>query len=161
MGILQFFKDLFGPRQPCELCRLGREQWEARRSGTADWQIHGHGLEAELFICEPCGGLLMRTGANQKNPTLVLGQLVRAGYAHRPDTRTMLQHGAWKTIWRHMLKNGGFTTGSSEETVIVVDSVLEEILQTELRERASGEIRDEALYALYETAKAEAIKPST
>lgn len=156
MEIFQFFKDLFGPRQPCELCRLGREQWEASRSGVADWKIHGHGLDAELLICGPCRALLMRTGANQKNPTLVLGQLVRAGYAHRPDTRTMLQHGAWKSIWRHTLQSGGRATATPEVTISVVDSMLEEILQTELRDEASGEIRNEALYALRNAAESEA-----
>lgn len=156
MGIFQFFKDLFGPRQPCELCRLGREEWEANRSGLADWKIHGHGLDVELLICGPCRTLLMRTGANQKNPTLVLGQLVRAGHAQRPDTRTMLRHPKWRTIWRHALQAGGVTTNTSEETISVVDSMLAEILRTDLRDGASGEVRDESLYALHKAAETEA-----
>lgn len=155
MGIIQFFKDLFGARQPCELCRLNREQWETSRSGVADWRVQGHGLDVELLICGQCRALLMDTGAKQKNPTLVLGQLVRAGYAHRPDTRAMLRHSKWRTIWRHMLETGGFTTESAEETVSVVDSAFEEILQADLQDATSGEIRDESLYALHEAAKVE------
>lgn len=155
MGIIQFFQDLFGPRQPCELCRIEADQWEARRSGVADWQIHGHGLQAQLLICESCAMLLQRTGANQKNATIVLGQLIRARYARRPDTRTMLRHREWKKIWQHTLEAGGTTTASLDETVNVVDSMLDEVIRMDLRDDSTGEIRDRSLYALHEAAQAE------
>lgn len=155
MGIIQFFKDLFGPRKPCELCRLKADQWEARRSGVADWKIHGHGLKAQLLICEPCVMLLQHPGANEKNATIVLGQLVRAGYARRPDTRAMLRHPEWQKIWRHTLEGGGVATGSLEETADVVDSMLDDVVQMDLRDDVTGEIRDHSLHALHEAALAE------
>lgn len=152
MGIIQFFKDLIGPRQPCELCRLECEQWEARRSAAADWKIYGHGLDGELFICGPCRALLLETKAHQKNPALVLGLLVRAGYARRPDTRQMLTHPKWKEIWRHTLRQGGTTTASVEETISLVDSIFDDLADRDLSGRSSG-AGDDPLTLLYDAAK--------
>jgi hypothetical protein len=102
-----FFNDLFGPRQPCSLCQLGKQSWPGDRSGTADWKIRGDGLHVSLLVCVPCRQFLIQTKLLYRTPMLALASLVEAGVADRPPLDTYLQHPGWRTIWMHILESSG------------------------------------------------------
>ena len=102
-----FFKDLFGPRQPCDLCHLGQGSWPADRSASADWKIRGHGLQARLFICVPCRRFVMESDLMEKTPMLAVAHLVKAGHARRPPLHAYLLHPEWMKIWMHSLDSAG------------------------------------------------------
>ena len=102
-----FFKDLFGPRHPCDLCQLGQGSWPSDRSATADWKIRGHGLQAKLFICVPCRRFVMDSGLMEKTPMLAVAYLVKAGQAQRPPAHAYLQHPEWRKVWMHLMDVAG------------------------------------------------------
>jgi len=102
-----FFKDLFGPRQGCDLCQLGKSSWPHSRSAAADWKVRGDGLHADFFICAPCRGFLKETGLAIKNPMVAMAYVVAGGFADRPPAHAYLQHPAWRNVWMHMLDASG------------------------------------------------------
>jgi hypothetical protein len=102
-----FFRDLFGPRQPCALCHLGQASWPSDRSGTADWKIRGEGLHVALLVCVPCRTFLIESGLLQHNPMVALASLVSKRAALRPELDAYLQHPDWRKIWMHILERGG------------------------------------------------------
>jgi len=102
-----FFRDLFGPRQPCALCHLGQGSWPSDRSGTADWKIRGEGLHVALLVCVPCRSFLIESGLLQRNPMMALAILVSKRAAHRPPLDAYLQHPDWRKIWMNILEHSG------------------------------------------------------
>src|SRR3989338_6009728 len=104
-----FFRDLFGPRQPCDICQLGQVSWPAARSAAADWHLTGGGLNAKMFICAPCFRFIQASGLQYTNPMLVLVKLVRSGAGSRPPVHAYLQRPEWRKVWLHMLEIGGIS----------------------------------------------------
>lgn len=98
-----FFKDLFAPRQPCDLCQLGQTSWPQDRSAAADWKLRGDGLHADLFICVACRRFLLDHGL-QGNAMNAVVTMVTAGHCSRPPVQAYLQHPEWRKVWRHMLE---------------------------------------------------------
>ena len=126
-GRLGFLKDLFGPREPCALCRLGQESWPSDRSATADWKLRGQGLQAALFICVPCRRLVMNWGMDTKMPVFALARMVAIGHAERPPVHAYLQHPEWRKIWMHMLEHAGVQASDEFEALNAIKRLEEEI----------------------------------
>lgn len=122
-----FFKDLFGPREPCALCQLGKANWPSDRSATADWKLRGQGLQAELFICAPCRRLVLNWGMDTKMPVFALARMVAVGHAERPAVHAYLQHPEWKKIWMHMLEHAGVQVSDEFEALVTIKQLEEEI----------------------------------
>lgn len=123
-----FFKDLFGPREPCALCCLGQSSWPSKRSGEADWKLRGHGLQAELLICGQCRQFLQETGLHEKTPMLALAHLVAAGRAERPPVPAYLQHPEWRKIWLHLLDQGGLEPSDEFEALQMMKPLEEKFM---------------------------------
>lgn len=102
-----FLRDLFGPRQPCDLCHLGRVSWPPARNAAVDWQVFGHGMNARLSICAPCRSLVLQADLMQKTPMLAMAHLVALKHAHRPPVHAYLQHSEWRKVWMHLLETSG------------------------------------------------------
>jgi len=102
-----FFRDLFGPSKPCDLCQLGVASWPRDRNGVADWKLRGHGLSADLLVCASCYKAVNSRGLREKNPMLALVMLVKAGHATRPQAHAYLQHPEWRKVWMHLLETSG------------------------------------------------------
>ena len=102
-----FFRDLFGPRKPCDVCQLGQDSWPGDRSGVADWKLRGHGLSASFLICASCYQAINQAGLRASNPMLALVTLVKKGQARRPAVESYLGHPEWRKVWKHMLEQAG------------------------------------------------------
>ena len=102
-----FFRDLFGPSKPCDLCQLGQSSWPKTRNAVADWKLRGHGLQADLFICAPCYRGIKQLHLTGASPMLALVEFVRIGHATRPAPHAYLQHPEWKKVWMHTLDMTG------------------------------------------------------
>jgi len=124
-----FWKDLFGPREPCALCHLGQESWPSDRSGSADWKIRGQGLHVELLVCVPCRKFLLDTGLIHRTPMLALAALVSHGAAVRPPLAAYLQHPGWRTIWLHALEISGLRPSDEFAALQMIRPLEEEFIQ--------------------------------
>jgi hypothetical protein len=105
-----FFKDLFGPPQPCDLCQLGKASWPAARSAAADWKLRGEGLKADFYICPVCYSAIQSAGLQQKSALVAMAALVANGVAERPQLNAYLLHPEWRKTWLHTLDISGIRT---------------------------------------------------
>ncbi len=113
MPLAQVLKDFFGPRQPCDLCQLGRAEWE--RSGSVELKVSafkandGHVVEvdAELLICHLCAGTIEAQGWLSKNPLYIQQMFILNKVMERPDIEVVLKHPQWEKIWRGNLQSAG------------------------------------------------------
>lgn len=104
MGILRFFRDLFGSRQPCDLCQVGREEWPAERSVATNWSVFGHGLDVTFEICQPCAELLQRYNLQYQHPLKTWVQLEMIGHLTEPPqglTDAFARHPTWREVFVH------------------------------------------------------------
>lgn len=124
-----FFKDLFGPREPCALCHLGESSWPSDRSGVADWKVRGHGLRATFLICGRCRRVLLENGLDRKSPMLALAVLVATRQAERPSLHAYLQHPEWRKYWMHVLDTGGLSPSDEFEALRMMEPLEEEFLK--------------------------------
>lgn len=123
-----FFRDLFGARQPCDLCQLGKAQWPAAHSGSADWKLRGEGLNADLLICPRCFDWVRKAGLGTKNPILALAYLVRSGQAERPPAHAYLQHPEWKKVWMHSLDQAGIGATDDFAALAAIREIEQEMI---------------------------------
>lgn len=125
-----FFRDLFGPSKPCDVCQLGAASWPSDRNGVADWKLRGHGLSADLLVCAPCYKAVNSLGLRDKNPMLAVVTLVNAGHASRPQTHAYLQHPEWRKIWMHLLETSGVTVSDDFQALAAVKTLEARLFET-------------------------------
>jgi hypothetical protein len=129
-----FFRDLFGPRAPCDLCQLGQGDWPSDRSAAADWKLRGSGLNATLFICAPCRRLVVGWDLMERMPIFALSRMVQIGHARRPPVHAYLQHPEWQKIWMHMLENAGIRTASDFQALSAIAEIEAELFHDTAQE---------------------------
>lgn len=139
-----FFKDLFGPRQPCDLCQLGNSTWPNDRSASADWKLRGEGLHADLFICVSCRSHVLAWGMRERMPIFALARMVVLGHAARPEVHAYLQHPEWRKIWMHMLEKAGQRPASDFEALEIIEAVEQQILDQAQEGRQENPILERA-----------------
>lgn len=136
-----FLKDLFGPRQPCDLCQLGQSSWPSDRSASADWKLRGHGLRAKLFVCIPCRRFLFETGLVKQTPMLAMAHLIVLGRANRLPLHAYLQHSEWRKVWMHMLDMSNIEVSDEFAALKAMKPIEEEFIrraqQSQMREPES------------------------
>lgn len=104
MNPLQFFRDLFGPRKPCDLCQLGKT--EGFRPGSVEWNSVAFThegkeirVDASLLVCLVCSDRLQSRGLMFKSPAVVQALFVAEGICNRPNIETLLHHPEWRKVW--------------------------------------------------------------
>jgi hypothetical protein len=125
-----FFKQLFTPPQPCDVCCLGLAKWLQEQTGVIDWSITCDGLSATLLICRHCASVLASTGTAHKTPILLLSVLVSKGVARRPATHVYLEHEQWRRIWLHTLDSAGIRPADQFAALAAIRGIEEQFLAT-------------------------------
>jgi len=134
-----FFRDLFGKRQPCELCHLGADRWSASNSGSADWKLGGPGGKVSLLVCIPCRQYLIDSGLLHKHPMLVLAHLVNGGRARRPSSSDFLASDSWRYIWVELLSDAGQYTPEPSQLAARIEAFADQFYTSVLEAWASDD----------------------
>jgi hypothetical protein len=100
-----FLRDLFGDRQPCDLCQIGKASWPSDRAAVADWRVSADGLDASLFVCGSCRQAVLDLQIT--HPLVAVTSLIVLGHAAHPFPYSYLQHPQWRKILLHALSVAG------------------------------------------------------
>jgi hypothetical protein len=116
-----FLRDLFGPRQPCELCQLGNAHWPQDRAASADWKLRTEGLDVSLFICVPCRTLILKHGIT--HPLVAITSFIVRGHATHPAPHVYLQNEAWRKIWMHAFAFASVTPADEFQAIAIIQRI--------------------------------------
>ncbi len=123
-----FFRDLFAPLQPCDICQIGQREPIPGYAGTSDWKFDTLGLNVEFIICGRCRRALEQLKVHQKLPPVAMATLITHRIVTRPSTEAYLGHPKWRVAWLYLLKMQGVVPSSREEAVERITRLEQELV---------------------------------
>lgn len=124
-----FFRDLFSPLQPCDLCQLGHSRPITGSAATSDWRIQTPGLEVGFVICGRCRRAIQDLHLQDKYPLVTMTTLIARRMIAGPPPEAFLAHPGWRRVVFHTFNLRGAVPESVDEQLQLLKSIESDLIE--------------------------------
>lgn len=123
---MRWIRELLARPKPCELCQLGKQEWQSENTAVAEWKFEGTNSKNRLMICRVCRTFLMDSNLFAGNPVVAHSALVAQDRTNRVAPWLFTNNATWRYIWLRTLASEGELPSDEAELVRAISARAEQ-----------------------------------